>query len=74
MNIVIFKTSVQDQKDLKVITPLMNILFGEKNWSFALDDEDKILRVVCSVPCTNLIIQILKEMGFRCEEMPYSLH
>lgn len=73
MNIVIFKTSVQDKEDLTSIRPVMNILFGEKNWSFAFEDVDKILRVVSSVPCVAAVRQILMDQGFFCEEMPYSL-
>lgn len=73
MNIVIFKTSVQGQNDLISIRPIMNTLFGEKNWSFAFDDIDKILRVVSSVPCAATVMHILAENGFLCEEMPYAL-
>lgn len=73
MNIVIFKTSVQDKNDLGPIRPIMNTLFGEKNWSFAFDDVDKILRVVSAVPCVAAVRQILMDNGFLCEEMPYSL-
>lgn len=73
MNIVIFKTSVQDQTDLMSIRPVMNTLFGDKNWSFALEDVDKILRVVSSVPCVAVVKQLLVDKGFFCEELPYSL-
>lgn len=70
---MIFKTSVQDKGELTTVRPLMNILFGEKNWSFAFDDEDKILRVVSSVPCGPVIEEIFAERGFMCQELHYSL-
>lgn len=73
MNITIFKTSVQDESDLVSIRPLFNNLFGAKNWSFAFEDVDKILRVVCKQPATTMIIQLLAKYGFYCEELPYSL-
>ncbi|WP_316821501.1 hypothetical protein [Pedobacter gandavensis] len=73
MNIMIFKTSVQDQKDLVSISPVMNTLFGEKNWSFAFEDVDKILRVVSSIPAVAVVKHILLNNGFFCEELPYSL-
>jgi hypothetical protein len=73
MNIVIFKTSVQGKNDLSSIKPIMNTLFGEKNWTFAFEDVDKILRVVSSVPCVAAVRQILMDNGFFCEELPYSL-
>ncbi|MES2826798.1 MAG: hypothetical protein V4687_01530 [Bacteroidota bacterium] len=73
MNIMIFKTSVQDKEDLPIVRPLMNLLFGEKNWTFAFEDEDKILRVVSSIPCGPVIEEIFRQRGFACEEMHYSL-
>lgn len=73
MNIMIFKTSVQDKGELTIVRPLMNILFGERNWTFAFDDEDKILRVVSSIPCGPVIEEIFRQRGFVCEELHYSL-
>lgn len=72
-NIIIFKTSVQDETELGAIRPLFNNLFGEKNWSFAFEDVDKILRVVCIERATALVIKLLANHGFNCEELPYSL-
>ncbi|WP_316750628.1 hypothetical protein [Pedobacter gandavensis] len=73
MNIMIFKTSVQDSKDLTEIRPVMDTLFGDKNWSFAFEDVDKILRVVSSIPAVAVVKHILLNNGFFCEELPYSL-
>ncbi|MBB2151553.1 hypothetical protein [Pedobacter gandavensis] len=73
MNIMIFKTSVQGQRDLISIRPVMDILFGEKNWTFAFEDVDKILRVVSAVPAVAVVRHILMNNGFFCEELPYSL-
>jgi hypothetical protein len=73
MNVMIFKTSVQDKTELSLVRPLMNILFGEKNWTFAFDDEDKILRVVSSIPCGPVIESIFRQSGFFCKELQYSL-
>ncbi|WP_276091479.1 hypothetical protein [Pedobacter sp. JY14-1] len=63
----IFKTSLADKKDLSLIAPVFNILFGEKNWLFAF--ENKVLSVVSSVPCVEVVRHLLKERGFSCEEM-----
>jgi len=73
MNVMIFKTSVQDKTELSLVRPLMNILFGEKNWTFAFEDEDKILRVVSSIPCGPVIESIFRQRGFFCQELQYSL-
>lgn len=67
MNMVIFKTSVEGNKDLINIAPLFNLLFGEKNWLFAF--EERILRIFTSVPCAEVVNHVLKEKGFHCEQM-----
>ncbi|TKC05903.1 hypothetical protein [Pedobacter frigoris] len=69
MNMVIFKTSVEGNKDLINIAPLFNLLFGEKNWLFAF--EERILRIFTSVPCADVVNHVLKEKGFQCEQMAY---
>jgi len=69
MNMVIFKTSVQATADLTGITPLFNLLFGEKNWLFAF--EERMLRVFTSVPCADVVNHVLKEKGFQCEQLAY---
>ncbi|MBB6497912.1 hypothetical protein [Pedobacter cryoconitis] len=73
MNIIIFKTSVQDYEDLVCVEPALNSFLGERNWSFDLEDEDKILRVVSPELCTVAVEQLLIEYGFLCIELPYSL-
>lgn len=73
MNVIIFKTSVRDRYDLTAIKNKMDNLLGAQNWSFALEDEDKILRVVSAKRCVAAVTRVLKTYGFFCEEMPYSL-
>lgn len=72
--ILIFKTSVQDEQELFSLRSVLNQVFGEKNWTLALDDIDKILRIVSFSACKDLVINILKEQGFYCEELPYDLN
>lgn len=64
---------MRDRYDLSAIKTKMDDLLGAKNWSFALEDEDKILRVVSAKRCVDAVSRILKNYGFFCEEMPYSL-
>lgn len=67
MVMAIFKTSLKDNSDVTTIAPVFNILFGEKNWLFAF--EDKILSVMSSVPCVEVVRHLLNERGFFCEEV-----
>jgi hypothetical protein len=51
----------------------MDNLLGTKNWTFAFEDEDKILRVVSARSYIPAVRKILMRCGFLCEELPYSL-
>lgn len=73
MNIVIFKTSVEQESDLASMRVKMDDLLGRKNWTFAFEDVDKILRVVSPGPCVCEVSKLLADHGFYCEELPYSL-
>lgn len=72
-HILIFKTSVQDEQELGSLKSILNEVFGEKNWTIALDDIDKVLRIVSFAACRELVIKIFREQGFNCEELPYDL-
>ncbi|MFA4866608.1 MAG: hypothetical protein WC623_00325 [Pedobacter sp.] len=67
MNTVIFKTSVQSRIEMIAVKPVLNLLFGKKNWLFSY--EDKLLKVMTTVPCTDMIKAILKENGLVGEEL-----
>lgn len=67
MNTVIFKTSVQNRIDMIAVKPIFNLVFGKQNWLFSF--EDKLLKVMTSVPCTDMVKAILKENGVVGEEL-----
>ncbi|WP_159452682.1 hypothetical protein [Pedobacter nyackensis] len=49
------------------VKPVFNLLFGKQNWLFSF--EDKLLKVMSSVPCTDMVRAILMENGVLCEEL-----
>lgn len=49
------------------VKPVFNLLFGKKNWLFSF--EDKLLKVMTSVPCSEMVTAILKENGVVGEEL-----
>jgi hypothetical protein len=67
MEVLVFKTSVQSADHVLRLTPLLNQLAGT-NWNFALDDCDRILRIVAPVE-SNAAIRLLIAQGFECEEL-----
>lgn len=67
MNMLVFKTSVQKRIDLISVKPVLNLLFGKKNWLFTF--EDKLLKVASTVPCADIVEFILAENGVECIEL-----
>jgi hypothetical protein len=67
MNTVIFKTSVKSRIEMIAVKPVFNLLFGQQNWLFSF--EDKMLKVMTSVPCVDMVKAILKENGVLGEEL-----
>jgi hypothetical protein len=71
--IYIYKTSVNNKTDRRFIARALNSILGETNWTIDLTDEDKVLRVQSEDDNALLIIEVLSEYGFLCEQMHYSL-
>ena len=69
MEVLVFSTSVQSQDQVQILTPKINSLAGKGHWNFALDDQDKILRIVSDHVNAIEAIGLLKEYGFDCQEL-----
>ena len=69
MEILVFKTSVQNHDSVNQLAPLLNGLAGCGKWNFALDDCDRILRIVSASVQPQQAIQLLSFQGFSCEEL-----
>ncbi|MCU0418028.1 MAG: hypothetical protein MUC38_00090 [Cyclobacteriaceae bacterium] len=69
MNVLVFKTSVQSTDQVKQLRPLLNKLAGRGRWNFALDDGDKILRVVSDRVSAEAAMHVLRKVGFECCEL-----
>lgn len=69
MEVLVFKTSVQSLESVNRLSPLLNELAGSDRWNFALDDCDRILRIVSGHVSAKDAIQLLSGAGFDCEEL-----
>jgi hypothetical protein len=69
MEVLVFSTSVQSTDQVKTLAPKINSLAGRGQWNFALDDCDKILRIVSDKVKPQVAIQLLKQHGFDCREL-----
>jgi len=68
--IYVFKTSVEDEVDVNRLKPSLENFLGQSCWNFDLEDCDKILRVESLKHSASQIIEILRNSGFYCEELP----
>ncbi|MBK5277767.1 MAG: hypothetical protein JJE09_02780 [Bacteroidia bacterium] len=69
MEILVFKTSVQSFDSVDQLAPELDALAGKGTWNFALDDCDKILRIVSDSLLPDQAIGLLTDQGFTCNEL-----
>lgn len=69
MGVLVFKTSVENQQHVKLLKPLLDSAAGKGKWNFALDDCDRILRIVSVQIKPLTAINLLQENGYECAEL-----
>ena len=69
MEVLVFRTTVEDLKAVEYLGPRLDSLVGRGQWNFALDDRDKILRIVSGAIRPEMAIDLLAECGFDCCEL-----
>jgi hypothetical protein len=69
MNVLVFSTTVESADEVHSLDPFLDMYAGRGRWNFALDDKDKILRIVSMHDRAQGAIQLLKEHGFECHEL-----
>jgi hypothetical protein len=70
MDVLVFSTSVESSEQVRSLAPLIDSLAGRGRWNFALDDCDKILRIVSNKVKPRAAIHLLTQYGYRCQELP----
>ena len=68
-HVLVFATSVQSGEDVKVLAPALNNFVGKGRWNFALDDDDRILRIVSKEMEPLEAIRLLGQHGYDCREL-----
>lgn len=69
MEVLVFKTSVQTPQHVRVLKPLLDSTAGKGKWNFALDDCDRILRIVSTHVNPATAINLLNQHGYECSEL-----
>ena len=67
--IYVFKTSVTSKKIAKQLKPHLDKICINGNWSFDLEDCDKILRLDVTKEQKKETILLLKSQNILCEEL-----
>jgi hypothetical protein len=70
MEVLVFKTSVQNNNNVQSVSAALNALSGVLRWNFDLQDSDNILRVVANDLSPRKVELVLHYTGFACEELP----
>ncbi len=69
MNVLVFKTTVQSNKDVSKLQPYINDIVKDGRWNFDLEDCDKIFRVETDENLNNSLIFLFNANGYSCEEL-----
>jgi hypothetical protein len=67
--IYVFKTSVKTKHQVKKLQPHIDTIVPNENWSFDLEDCDKILRIDSEENIVLRIRALLNIQKFHCEEL-----
>lgn len=67
--ISIFKTSINDEKDIQIVKGILDVIVGKNKWNFDLEDVDNILRIYSNTRIKAFLIQELYKLGYKCEEL-----
>ncbi|MBA3680052.1 MAG: hypothetical protein H0W73_02515 [Bacteroidetes bacterium] len=67
--VLIFKTNIELEDDLKLISTYLEKENNVINWNVDREDIDRVLRVESNCDDTGKIIKTINEAGFFCEEL-----
>lgn len=67
--ILIFKTNIELEEDLKLVGFHLEKLDDIKDWHVDREDIDKVLRIESRYDTTQQIIKTINNAGFFCEEL-----
>jgi len=69
MNVLVFKTNIEDTKQVKYLSPHLKLIDGIIAWNVDLHDCDKVLRVEAEQLHPNAIVAVLNNAGYYCAEL-----
>ena len=70
METVIFKTNIKCSGCIAQVTPALNQIVGEKNWTVDIQNPDKVLTVSTENVGKDAIRTAVEKAGFKVEAIP----
>jgi hypothetical protein len=70
LQVLVFKTNLQNEKDVMHISPLMSNTPGILKWNVDQHDIDNVLRIETAWLLPQDIIRMVMGAGYLCEELP----
>jgi hypothetical protein len=67
--VYVFRTSVKTESDILKLEPRIDGLTTDMKWNFDLEDCENILRIDSSTISPKMIIELLHEFNYECEEL-----
>ena len=68
--VLVFKTSVASEKEVRQLShPLNQLINKNGRWNFDLEDCDNIFRVETERPDVWAIATLFQNLGFLCDEL-----
>jgi len=69
MDILVFKTNVEDKKQVRKLFPVLRTLDGILRWNVDLHDIDKVLRIEAVSIAPQRVETVLQQAGYFCKEL-----
>ncbi|MEJ7769879.1 MAG: hypothetical protein WKF70_09555 [Chitinophagaceae bacterium] len=69
-DILVFKTNLASEEALDSIRPILDDHPQIMRWNVDHWDIDKVLRVVTNSLAPHTVIEMVRQAGFVCEELP----
>jgi hypothetical protein len=69
MNVLVFKTNIEDTKQVKYLSLHLKLIDGILTWNVDLHDCDKVLRIEADKLHPNTVVNVLNSAGYFCAEL-----
>ncbi len=71
MEVLVFKTNLQQADDVERVTTTMNEEQRILKWTVDREDCDKVLRVESDHILADEVAALIRQAGYSCEELTY---